>query len=434
MTEDAALHPLAAIPIVVFCLVLSAFFSAGETAFTGASRARMLTLEKSGDERARVVNRLLAIRERFIGSMLIGNNIVNIGVSAFTTSVLVMLFGSEGVIYATVVMSVLVIVFAEVLPKTVAITSPDKVSLLFARPVAAVVAVLGPLALAIEHLVRMMLRPFGVTIGENQPILSATEEIRGQVDLLHKEGGVAKVERDMLGGLLDLKELLVADVMVHRTKMRTINADLSSEEIVREVLSSPYTRLPLWRDRPDNIVGVLHAKDLLRALDAVGGDPSKLKVEAIALETWFVPDTTSLRDQLKAFLAKKTHFALVVDEYGEVQGLVTLEDILEEIVGDIKDEHDLTVQGVRPQPDGSVNVGGSVPIRDLNRAMDWDLPDDEATTIAGLVIHEARAIPDAGQVFTFHGFRFQVLRKSRNRITALKIAPLGARVKQRAAE
>jgi Mg2+/Co2+ transporter CorB len=237
----------------------------------------------------------------------------------------------------------------------------------------------------------------------------------------------------MLGGLLDLQELTVAEVMVHRTKMRTINADLSSEEIVREVLASPYTRLPLWRGSPDNIVGVLHAKDLLRALDAVDGDPARLKVEAIALESWFVPDTTSLRDQLRAFLAKKTHFALVVDEYGEVQGLVTLEDILEEIVGDIKDEHDLMVQGVRPQADGGVIADGSVPIRDLNRAMDWDLPDEEATTIAGLVIHEARAIPDAGQVFNFHGFRFQVLRKSRNRITALKIAPLAARAR-RAAE
>jgi Mg2+/Co2+ transporter CorB len=190
------------------------------------------------------------------------------------------------------------------------------------------------------------------------------------------------------------------------------------------VLSSPYTRMPLWRESQENIVGVLHAKDLLRALDAVGGDASKLKVEAIALETWFVPDTTSLRDQLKAFLAKKTHFALVVDEYGEVMGLVTLEDILEEIVGDIKDEHDLSVQGVRPQPNGSVNVDGSVPIRDLNRAMDWNLPDEEATTIAGLVIHEAQTIPDTGQIFTFHGFRFQVLRKSRNRIMAVRITPL----------
>jgi Mg2+/Co2+ transporter CorB len=393
----------------------------------------MLSLEKGGDGRAVLVNRLLEMRERFIGAMLIGNNIVNIGVSAFTTSVLVGVFGDEGVIYATIVMSLLVIVFSEVLPKTLAITSPDTMSLSMARPVSLVVAVLGPLAMAIERLVRAMLLPFGIRIGENDPILSASEEIRGQVALLHKEGGVAKIERDMLGGLLDLEDLTVSEVMVHRTKMRTINADLSSEEIVREVLASPYTRLPLWRGSQENIVGVLHAKDLLRALDAVGGDASKLKVEAIALETWFVPDTTSLRDQLKAFLTKKTHFALVVDEYGEVMGLVTLEDILEEIVGDIKDEHDVSVQGVRAQPDGSVNVDGSVPIRDLNRAMDWNLPDEEATTIAGLVIHEARTIPDVSQAFTFHGFRFQVLRKSRNRITLLRILPLTARGR-RAAE
>jgi Mg2+/Co2+ transporter CorB len=424
MIEDSSAGLSFAALVVVFCLLLSAFFSASETAFTAASRSRMLVLEKGGDRRARLVNRLLEMRERFIGTVLIGNNIVNIGVSAFATSVLVAVFGDEGALYATVIMSVLVIVFAEVLPKTVAISSPDKVSLFMSRPMSWVVAFLGPLALAIERLVRLMLRPFGVRIGENVPILSASEEIRGQLDLLHKEGGVAKVERDMLGGLLDLEDLTVSEVMVHRTKMRTINADLTSEEIVREVLSSPYTRLPLWRDSQENIVGVLHAKDLLRALDAVGGDAGRLKVEAIALETWFVPDTTSLRDQLKAFLAKKTHFALVVDEYGEVMGLVTLEDILEEIVGDIKDEHDLSVQGVRPQPNGSVNVDGSVPIRDLNRAMDWNLPDAEATTIAGLVIHEAQAIPDTGQIFTFHGFRFQVLRKSRNRITALRITPL----------
>lgn len=424
MIEESSGNLWLAVAVVVFCLLLSAFFSASETAFTAASRSRMLVLERGGDKRAKLVNRLLEMRERFIGTVLIGNNIVNIGVSAFATSVLVAIFGDEGAIYATVIMSILVIVFAEVLPKTIAISSSDQASLFLSRPMSWVVALLGPLAIAIERMVRLMLRPFGIRIGENTPILSASEEIRGQVALLHKEGGVAKADRDMLGGLLDLKDLSVSEVMVHRTKMRTINADLTSEEIVREVLSSPYTRMPLWRESQENIVGVLHAKDLLRALDAVGGDASKLKVEVIALETWFVPDTTSLRDQLKAFLAKKTHFALVVDEYGEVMGLVTLEDILEEIVGDIKDEHDLSVQGVRPQPNGSVNVDGSVPIRDLNRAMDWNLPDEEATTIAGLVIHEAQAIPDTGQIFTFHGFRFQVLRKSRNRIMAVRITPL----------
>ena len=433
MAEDGSVNLWIAAAVVAFCLLLSAFFSAGETAFTGASRARMLSLEKNGDRRARMVNRLLLMRERFIGAVLIGNNVVNIGVSAFMTSVLVGLFGSEGVLYATIAMSILVIVFSEVLPKTIAITAPDRVSLVIARPIAWVVAVLGPLAIAVEGLVRLMLRPFGIRIGANQPILSATEEIRGQVDLLHKEGGVVKDERDMLGGLLDLKDLTVAEVMVHRTKMRAIDADLPADEIVREVLSSPHTRLPLWRDNPDNIVGILHAKDLLRALSAVGNDAGRLNVETIAIRPWFVPDTTSLRAQLKAFLARKVHFALVVDEYGEVMGLITLEDILEEIVGAIEDEHDVLVQGVSPQADGSVIVDGSVPIRDLNRSLDWNLPDEEATTVAGLVIHEARAIPDTGQVFHFHGFRFEVMRKARNRITVLRIAPSQARLR-RAAE
>ena len=241
---------------------------------------------------------------------------------------------------------------------------------------------------------------------------------------MHHEGGVEKQDRDMLGGLLDLKDLDVSDVMVHRTEMVMINADLPAEELVREVLATEYTRIPLWRDKPENIIGVLHAKDLLRAIRVTEGDISKVDVSAIALPPWFVPEMRPLSEQLKAFRRRKTHFALVVDEYGEVEGLVTLEDILEEIVGDISDEHDVVVAGVRVQPDGSVIVDGTVPIRDLNRAMDWKLPDEEATTIAGLVIHEARSIPDRGQIFTFHGFRFRVLRRERNRITALRIFPL----------
>ncbi len=411
---------------VVACLVVSFFFSGSETALTASSRARLHALEKAGDDRAAIVTRLLDMRERLIGAILIGNNLANTAAASLTTGVLLTLFGEVGIAYATVVVSVVVIVFSEVLPKTLAISQPDRVALLVSRPIRIVVALFGPVTMVIERLVRLILKPFGISLDSSQAILSAHEELRGAVDLLHREGGVVKSDRDMLGGLLDLKELEVADVMVHRTKMRTINADLKPDEIVREVLASPYTRMPLWRERPDNIIGILHAKDMLRALDALGGDMNRLNVTEIALEPWFVPITTTLAGQLRAFLAKKTHFALTVDEYGEVMGLVTLEDILEEIVGDIKDEHDVAVTGVRPQPDGSVNVDGSVPIRDLNRAMDWSLPDENATTIAGLVIHEARAIPDTGQVFTFHGFRFRVLRKSRNRITALKITPLGA--------
>ena len=427
--EHVEIHtdPFLALGIVIVCLALSAFFSGSETALTAASRARMHALESAGDERAGIINRLLLAKERLIGAMLIGNSIVNIGASAFTTSVLVQFFGAEGAIYATVVMSVLIIIFAEVMPKTMAISTPDRSALLLARPVAMAVALFGPLTLAIETIVRTILRPFGFRIGENQAVLSATEELRGAVDLLHSEGGVEAEAQKMFGGLLDLAELEVSDIMVHRTKMRTISADLPPEDIVREILASPHTRLPLWSGSPDNIIGILHAKDLLRAYDAAGGKAANLDVKEIALDPWFVPDTNSLHEQLKAFLSKKVHFALVVDEYGEVMGLVTLEDILEEIVGDIRDEHDVRVQGLRPLPDGSVRVDGSVPIRDINRAMDWDLPDEEATTIAGLVIHEAQTIPDTGQIFTFYSYRFEVLRKTRNRITLLKITSLKRR-------
>ncbi len=419
--------PWIASAIVLLCLAISAFCSAAEAALTAASQSRMHALENGGDPRARIVNRLLLARERLIGAMLIGKIIVTIGASAFATSVLMELFGASGVVHATLVTAALIVVFSEVASKTVAVTAPDRTALLLARPASWCVALLGPLAAGVEIVVRLSLRPFGIRIGENQPILSAQEELRGAVALLHREGGVETEARNMLGGLIDLSELEVSDVMVHRTKMRTISADLPPEELVREVLASPYTRLPLWSGSSEDIVGVLHAKDLLRALDAAKGDAAAVDVRALARDPWFVPDTTSLPDQLRAFLARKTHFALVVDEYGEVMGLVTLEDILEEIVGDIKDEHDVAVQGLRPQPDGGVRVDGAVPIRDLNRAMDWALPDEEATTIAGLVIHEARTIPDAGQVFTFHGFRFEVLRKSKNRIAALRITPLGRR-------
>ena len=410
-----------AIAAILLCLLLSFFFAGSETALTASSRAAMLRLAQAGNSRAVTVNRLLAMRERLIGALLLGNNAVNILASSLATSVFLVWFGDVGVLYATAVMTVLVVVFAEVLPKTIAFNAPDRMALLAARPMAFVVRALGPVLTAIEWLVRRILKLLGISVDEDQPILPAHEEIRGTVDLLHREGSVEKVDRDMMGGLLDLRDLTVADVMVHRTEMLTINAGEPPEEIVAAALKSEYTRIPLWRNTPENIIGILHAKDLLRAIQNAEGDLGKVDVMAIALPPWFVPDIRPLLEQLKAFRRRKTHFALVVDEYGEVEGMVTLEDILEEIVGDISDEHDVPVPGVRPQPDGAVNVDGSVPIRDLNRAMEWNLPDAEATTVAGLVIHEARSIPERGQSFTFHGFRFRVLRRERNRITALRI-------------
>lgn len=408
---------------VLVCLLLSAFFSGSETALTAASRARMIRLEKHGNRRAAIVNQLLRARERMLGALLFGNIAVTIAASSLATGALLVWFGEVGLIYAIVGMMALV-VFCGILAKTAAIHAPDRIALAVARPVYWTMRLFGPVLVVVEALVRGLLGVVGIHVGENQPILSARDEPRGAVDLPHRENGVEKLDREMFGGVLDLRELEVSDVMIHRTKMIMLDADLPPEKAVQEVLAAPVTRLPLWRDKPENIVGLLHAKDLLRALQAVGGDASKIDIMAIATPPWFVPDTTPLYEQLKTFRRRQTPIALVVDEYGEVMGLVTLEDILEEIVGDFTDEHDVAISGVRPQPDGSVNVDGAVPIRDLNRVMDWHLPDAEATTIAGLVIHEARSIPEPGQSFTFHGFRFRVLRKSRNRITALRITPL----------
>jgi len=408
---------------VILCLLISFLFSGSETALTASSRAAMLRLEKQGNADAVVVNRLLDEREQMIGALLFGTNVANIAGSTLATGLFLEWFGDIGVIYATIVMTVLVVVFCEILPKTVAINAPDRISLLVARPMLSVVKLLGPILQAIGRLVRWMLAQAGFELGETAPLLPAHEELRGTVDLLHREGGVEKHDRDMLGGLLDLRDLTVGDVMIHRTEMITFNVEDPPQDIIDTVIEK-VSRIPLWRDSPENIIGVAHARDILRALQAEHGDASKIDLAAIARPPWFVPDLRLLSEQLAAFRRRKSPFALVVDEYGEVMGLVTLEDILEEIVGDISDEHEVVLSGVRPQPDGSVNVDGAVPIRDLNRAMDWHLPDDEATTIAGLVIHEARSIPEPGQNFTFYGFRFNVLRKSRNRITALRITPL----------
>ena len=413
--------------VVVFGLIAAAFFAGAETALTAASRARMQAMETAGDPGAARVNRLIAKRGRLISSMLLGGQVVTIAASAYTTDVLVEHFGDRGVAYATVIMTALIVVFGEVMPKTIAIAHPDQVSLFIARLVGFFVTVFSPVVSAVEMLVRGVLRLCGVSLVERDGAVTGAEELRGAVDILHREGEVARDDRDMFGGLLELDEVPVGDAMVHRTKMRSLDADLPPAELVKEVLASPYTRMPLWRGDPDNIIGMLHTKDLFRAYAAVNGDASKIRAADIALEAWFIPEATTLRDQLQAFLRRKTHSALVVDEYGVVLGLITLEDIIEEIVGDIKDEHDLLAQGVRQQLDGSLIVEGSVTIRDLNRAMDWNLPDDEVATIAGLVIHEARAIPEPRQTFVFHGLRFEVLRKQRNRIAALRITKMNGR-------
>ncbi len=417
---------LALAPIVFGLLAISAMFSAAETSLTGASRARMHQLEREGDRAAKRVNKLTSDQETMIGAVLLGNNLINILASALTTEVLTAAIpGPWGVAAATAIMTVLVLVFAEVLPKTLAILRSDDVARFLSGPTLLVVRLFGPVIYTIQFIVRRTLRLFGVKLDMEVDVLAAHEEIRGAVEYHHSEGLVEERDRRMLGGVLDLSDMDVAQVMVHRMSIDMLDADLPPREFVTAALESDHTRMPLYRGDPENIIGVFHAKDLLHALAEADGSVDGLDIEKIIREPWFIPETTNLKDQLNAFLKRQTHFALVVDEYGALQGLVTLEDILEEIVGEIEDEHDTSLPGVRKQPDGSVSVDGSVAIRDLNRAMDWDLPDDQAVTVAGLVIHEAQAIPKIGQTFIFHRHRFQVVKRVRNQITALRIsAPL----------
>ena len=380
-----------AIGLVAALLCLAAFLSAVRITLARASRP-----ERPGPMAGAAQRAAPPVRARVLGALVVGNILLNTGAAVVATTYVVQLFGQEtSAVAAAILLLSAGIVMAEAV---------------------------GRLAVR-RGLLEAALARVGIRLDRYAQKLSPREEIRDRLEHLDRDGDVVKTERDMLGGLLDLGELTVEEVMVHRTKMRTIDAALPSEALVREVLASPHTRLPVWRERPDNITGVLHAKDLFRAL-AGEGEGRRLDLDAVVTPPWFVPATTSLRDQLAVFLARKQHFALVVDEYGDLMGLVTLEDILEEIVGDIADEHDVAARGVRPQPDGSFLVDGAVPVRDLNRMMDWHIPDDEATTIAGLVIHEAQTIPEAGQAFTFHGFRFEVMRRVRNRIAALRVSVL----------
>ncbi len=415
------------IAAIILLLAMSGFFSGSETALTAASRARMNRLAEEKNKRAALVLKLTDDLERLIGALLLGNNLVNILASALATSVFIAVFGDAGVVYATLLMTALVVIFAEVMPKTYAITNTDRFALAVAPLVRIVLLLFAPVTTAVRFIVRGTLGIFGIDVSETVNVLSPHEELRGAINLHLREGGVVKRDRDMLGGILDLSDLDVGDVMVHRKNMTMIDASASNEEIVTEVLAAPHTRIPLWLDEPENIVGVLHVKDLLRAMAGANWQPDAIRILDVAVEPWFVPDTTPLPKQLNAFLRRKTHFALVVDEYGGLMGLVTLEDILEEIVGDISDEHDIDRARIRIQSDGSVIVAGAVPIRDLNRALDWHLPDEEATTVAGLVIHEARAIPLVGQAFNFHGFKFEVLRRQRNQLAVLRVTPLRAK-------
>ena len=410
------------IAAIIGLLLLNAVLSAARTAFFEASRTRLSELQKKGEAGAERMLALLEDEERTTAALALAQGVVLILAVAGTTVLLARLSMPLEILIGAVLVALAFAFFGFALPRALAAARPENVAMALAGPMTAATAVMGGLATLLDRAARGLLRLSGRE--GQQDGQSVHEELRETIDLHIKEGTVIKNDRDMLSGILAMQDLEVADIMVHRTKMTMIDGAEDPKEIVAKVLKSGHTRIPVWKDSPDNIVGVLHAKNLFAALQKHNGDATKIDLEDILLPPWFVPDTRAIPDQLNAFLKRKSHFAIVVDEYGEVQGLVTLEDIIEEIVGDIKDEHDAVASGVRPKPDGSYLVDGGVPIRDLNRAFDWTLPDAEANTLAGLVIHEARMIPEVGQTFVFHGFRFEILKKRRHQITALRMMPM----------
>ncbi len=419
MIED----PLTSAVVIFFLLLLSAFFSGSETAVTVASEGRLHQLSKNGNRSAGTILALREKKERLIGAILLGNNLVNILASVLATGIFLRYFGDAAIAYVTLVMTLLILVFAEVLPKTYAFSHAERTALAVAPIVKPIVIVLAPVTHAIYLFVRTTLRPMGIELGSELGESMHEEELRGVIDLHEGPEPEIQRERAMLRSILDLDDVGVQEVMTHRSAVTMIDANDAPEKIIDDVLKSPYTRMPLYSEDPDNITGVVHAKDLLREVHDRGGRVDGLDFNELAAEPWFIPETTTLLDQLQAFRQRREHFAVVVDEYGSFMGIVTLEDILEEIVGEIDDEHDVAAAAVRPQADGSFIAGGSVTLRDLNRDYDWQLPDDVSTTIAGLILHEARLIPNPGQVFTFYGFRFEIMRRARNQITLIRITP-----------
>lgn len=419
---------------IAFLLVMSAFFSCSETALTAASRPLMHQLEKKGSRRAAVVNRLREKKERMIGTLLLGNNLVNILASAMATSIAIALYGEAGVAYATIAMTLLVLIFGEVLPKVYAFSRANRVALGVAPLISGLALALTPATRAVNLLVRGVLKIMRIDIRDDYGMIGTEEELRGAIELHGGKGRSVEHKRDMLHSVLDLDNVQVGEIMVHRRNMAMINADQPVQAIVDQMLSSPFSRIPLWRGQPDNIVGVLHAKALLKALRERGEKRAPLDIVALAAKPWFIPESTTLLNQLHAFRRRRQHFALMVNEYGSLMGIVTLEDILEEIVGEIFDEHDIATIGIRPQPDGSYIVDGVVTIRDLNRQFSWNLPDEEAATIAGLIIHESRRIPESGQAFMFHDFRFEILTRIRHQITSVRITPPFPKADKRAAK
>ena len=410
---------------IIILLALSAFFSGSETALTASTRSRLTGLAMKGKSNANIAIELLNKKESLIGAILLGNNLVNILASALATSLLIRVFGNSGVAYAVIIMTALIVIFAEILPKSYAIANSEKAALMVSPYLKPFVTILAPITWLMEKTVFYILGLIGIKHDKNARSLSVADEIRGTVDLHHKEGRLFKMDKDMVKGILDLSEITVEDIMVHRSNIFTVNIDDVPKKIISQVAESPYTRIPVWKDNNENIIGLIHSKNLLKILkDRQSLEITREEIKNSLIKTWFVPETTSLKDQLQMHLKRKIKLAMVVDEYGALNGMISLEDIIEEIVGDISDEHDIDMRDITQDKDGSIKVKGSTEIRNLNRSFGWDLPDEEANTISGLIINESRSFPKIGQEFQFYGFKFKIIEAEKNIITKVIISSL----------
>ena len=407
---------------VILLLMISAYLAAIETAVTAASPGRIQKLKAEGNLKAITVLKLFKIKEQVISSLLIANSFFNTLCTTIATSVMIGLYGEElGTIIASSVMTVLIIVFAEVIPKAIAVARAEKVILTTSGFVVIALKVLGPINYILKKILILFCNIFNIQLSQE---ISGTEEVRGIIEHHLEEGNVFKADRDMLGGILDIGNMTVSEIMIHRSNMITIESTLPIEQITKKALSSSHTRIPVWQDSQDNIIGILHIKDLLRSLYKNNFDYSKITLSDFMTDPWFIPDNALVNLQLHAFRQKRSHFALVIDEYGDLQGLVTLEDILEEIVGQIDDEYDGQNNQIIKKSPNKFMIEGSTSIRDVNRELNWNLPDEHASTFAGLIIHEMHKLPKQGEIVQIFNLKVTIYHRQSNRITMLMVETL----------
>lgn len=408
--------------IIAVMILFSAFLSATETAITASSPGKIQKLKTKNNKQSLAISQVLKNKEKVIGSLLIGNSLINTICTTIATSIFISWLGDAGTIVASAVMAFVIIVFGEVVPKAIAVAKAEQLAFFTSPAILLALKILCPVNYVLEIIIKIFCFIFRIDLQQN---ISGAEEVRGVIEHYHQEGNVYKDDRDMLGGILDIRQMTVSEIMIHRSSILAINIDLPKEEIVKQaLLLSPHTRIPLWKDSQDNIIGILHIRDLLRNLYEHNNDAKKINIEELISQPWFIPDNALVTQQLHAFREKKSHFACVVDEYGDLQGIITLEDILEEIVGPIIDEHDYANKTIVRKSETEFIIDGVATIRDVNRELNWNLPDDDANTIAGLIIHKLERIPNQNESIKIFNLIIFISKKIGNRIDSLKVTVL----------